>query len=43
MDSTVPSNTMQVPNTTGTLMDRGSVNTGFIGTISRYIYRTGKL
>jgi len=36
MDSTVPTNTMQVPvpNTTGTVTDSGSVNTGFIGAIS---------
>ena len=43
MDSTVPSNTVQVPNSTGTETNSGSVNTGFIGEISGYIYRTGKL
>ena len=42
MDSTVPTNTVQVPNTTGTVTD-GSVNTGFIRVTSGYIYRTGKL
>ena len=43
MDSTVPTNTVQAPNTTGTVTDSGSVNTGFIGAISTYIYKTGKL
>ena len=41
MDSTVPTNT--VPNTMGAVTDSGSVYTGFIGAISGYIYRTGKL
>ena len=35
--------TVQVPNTTGSVMDRGSVYTGLLGAISGYIYRTGKL
>ena len=45
MDSTVPTNTVQVPNTTGTVTDSGSVytGTGLLGVISGYIYRTGKL
>ena len=43
MDSTVPTKTVQVPNTSGTVTDGGSVNTGYIGAISGYIYRTGKL
>ena len=43
MDSTVPTNTVQVPNTTGTVTDSGSVCTGFLGAISGYKYRTGKL
>ena len=43
MDSTVPTNTVQVPNTTGTETDSGSVYTGFIRAIGGYIYRTGKL
>ena len=34
MDSTVPTNTVQVPNTTGTVTDGGSVNTGFIGRLA---------
>ena len=33
MDSTVPTNTVQVPNTKGTVTDSGSVNTGFIRAI----------
>jgi len=40
---TVPTNTVQVPNTTGTVTDSGSVYTGLLGAISGYIYRTGKL
>ena len=43
MDSTVPTNTVQVPITTGTLTDSGSECTDFIGDICRYIYRTGEL
>jgi len=43
MDSTIPTNTVQVPITTGTVTVRGSVYTGFIGAVSGYIYRTGKL
>ena len=42
-DYTVPANTVQVPTTTGTVTDSGSENTGFIGVISGYIYRTGEL
>ena len=42
-DTTVPTNTVQVPITTGTVMDSGSEYTGFIGVISGYIYKTGKL
>ena len=36
-DSTVPTNTVQVPITTGTVTDSGSEYTGFIGVISGYI------
>ena len=43
MDSTVLTNTVQVPITTGTVTDSGSVYTGFIRAISGYIYRTGEL
>jgi len=43
IDTTVPTNTVQVPNTTGTVTDSGSVNNGFLGAISGYIYRSGKL
>jgi len=43
MDSTVPTNTIQVPITTGTVTDSGSECTGFISDIGRYIYRTGEL
>ena len=39
----VPTNTIQVPITTGTVTDSGSVYTGLLGAISRYIYRTSKL
>ena len=44
-DSTVPTNTVQVPRTTGTgtVMDSGMVYTGLLGAQSGYIYRTGKL
>ena len=42
-DSSVPTNTVQVPITTGTVMDSGSECTDFIGDICRYIYRTGEL
>ncbi len=41
MDTTVPTNTVQVPITTGT--DSGSEYTGFITDIAGYIYRAGKL
>jgi len=43
MDSTVPTNTVQVPITTGTVTDSGSEYTGFISDIGGYIYRTGEL
>ena len=43
MDSTVPTNNVQVLNTTVIVTDSGSVNTGFIRVISGYIYRTGEL
>ena len=42
-DTTVPTNTVQVPITAGTVTDSGSEYTGFIGVISRYIYKAGKL
>ena len=42
-DSTVPTNTVQVPITTGTVTDSGLEYTGLIGVISGYIYKTGKL
>ena len=42
-DSTVPTNTVQVPITTVTVTDSGSEYTGFIGVISGYIYKTGEL
>jgi len=42
-ESTLPTNTVQVPITTGTVTDSGSECTGFIGDICRYIYRTGEL
>ena len=42
-DSTVPTNTIQIPITTGIVTDSGSEYTGFIGVISRYIYKAGKL
>jgi len=41
--TTVPTNTVQVPITTGTVTYSGSVYTGLLGVISGYIYRTGKL
>ena len=41
--TTVPTNTVQVPITTGTVTDSGSVYTGLLGAISRYTYSTGKL
>ena len=42
-DSTIPTNTIQVPITTGTVTDSGSEYIGFIGVISGYIYKTGEL
>ena len=42
-DSTIPTNTVQVPITTGTVTDSGSEYTGFIGVISGYIYKIGEL
>ena len=42
-ESTVPTNTVQVPMTTGTVTDSGSECAGFIGDICRYIYRTDEL
>ena len=42
-DSTVTNNTVQVPKTTGTVTDNGSVYIGLLGGISRYIYRKGEL
>ena len=42
-DSTVPTNNVRVPIATGTVTDRGSEYTGFIGVICRYLYRTGEL
>ena len=41
--TTVPTNTVQVPITTGTVMNSGSVYTGLLGAMNRYIYRIGKL
>ena len=38
IDSTVPTNTVQVPNTTGTETDSGSVYIVFIGVIGGYTY-----
>ena len=45
MDTTVPTNTVQVPITTGTVTDISSEYTGFISDIpvGGYIYRTGEL
>ena len=42
IDTTVPTNTVCVPNTAGTVMDSGSVYTGLLGAISGYIY-TGQV
>ena len=42
-DSTVPTNTVQVPIASGTVTDSGSEYTGFIGVISQNIYKAGKL
>ena len=42
IDTTVPTNTLQVPITTGTVTDSGSECTGFIGVISLYIYLQGR-
>ena len=39
---TVSTNTVQLPVTKGTITDSGSVYTGLLGVLSRYIYRTGK-
>ena len=38
IDTTIPTNTVQVPIATGTVMDSGSVYTGLLGVISGYIY-----
>ena len=38
MLGTVPTNTVHVPITTGTVTDSGSVKTGLLVTIGRYIY-----
>ena len=43
MDTTVPTNTVQVPITTGAVTDSGSECTDFISDIAGYIYRTGEL
>ena len=43
MDTAVPTNTVQVPITTGTVMDSHSEYTGFISDIGGNIYRTGEL
>ena len=40
-DSTIPTNTVHVPITTGTVTNSSSECTGFIGGISRYIYKEG--
>ena len=42
-DSTVPTNTVQVLITTGTVTDSGWVYTRLLGVLSVYIYRTGVL
>ena len=42
-DFTVPTITVQVLITTGTVMDSGSECTDLIGDICRFIYRTGEL
>ena len=41
-DSTVPTNNVQVPITTGTVTDSGSEYTGFISVICGYICKTGE-
>ena len=41
-DTTVLTNTRQVPITTGTVTDSGPEYTGFIGVISQYIYVEGE-
>jgi len=38
--ATVPTNTVQVPNTTGTVMDNGSVYTGLLGAILGWLAPT---
>ena len=43
MDTTIPTNTVPLPITTGTVTDSGSECTGFISDIAGYIYRTGEL
>ena len=40
---TLPTNTVEVPITTGTVTNIGSVYTGFIRVINGNIYRTGEL
>ena len=42
-DYTVAVQVSTLPNTTGTVMDSGSVCTGLLGATSGYIYRIGKL
>ena len=41
IDTTLPTNTVQVQNTTGTVTDSGSVYTGLLGVISKRIYIPG--
>ena len=41
--SSIPTKTVQVPITTGTVTDSGSVNTGLLVALGRYIYRHGRL
>ena len=43
MDTTIPTNTVQVPIITATVTDSGSEYTGFISVIGGYLYRTGEL
>ena len=43
INTTVPTNTVQVPNTTGTVIDSGSVYSGLLGAISGYIQYTGQV
>ena len=43
MDTTVPTNTVQVLITTGTVTDSGSECTDLISDIAGYIYRTHEL